>query len=414
MALVNLRDMLHHAYRHQYAVGAFDIVSLDFLGAVIQAAEAQRAPVILNLVEHQFHLYDFELLAAAAVCAARRATVPVAIQFDHATTLDSAVNGIRHGCNGVMIDGSELPFDDNVALTREIVDMAHACGVPVEAELGHVARRVGEERSSADDHPVLTSPDEAKLFLRHTKADFLAVSIGNVHGQPMGPGRLDLTRLARIHAAVDVPLVIHGGSGLSDAEFGCLIDRGVAKINYYTSLSQAAARRIRGNAIENRDGAYGTLISGLRDAVREEVERCLLLWRAADKAEAVIKNAAPWSEVEHVIIYNTNDGDEGRVVAMMEEGRRVLSKIPGVRRVVTSRAVTKDAKYQYCWLVRFAHPDVIKTYRDHPDHVAFADTLFRPIAGNRISIDYVEINDANGETDTLPARAAGGEGASSI
>lgn len=210
MALVNLREMLYHAYRNQYAIGAFDIVSLDFLQAVIAGAEARRAPVILNLVEHQFHLYDFDLLAAAAVCAGRRASVPVAIQLDHATTLDSVVRGIRSGCNGVMIDGSELTFDENVRLTHDAVDMAHSCGIPVEAGLGHVARRVGEENSDNQPQPVLTSPDEAKLFQRQGRADFLAVAIGNVHGQPAGRGQLDLTRLARIHAAVDVPLVIHG------------------------------------------------------------------------------------------------------------------------------------------------------------------------------------------------------------
>lgn len=400
MALVNLRGMLHHAYRHRYAVGAFDIVSLDFLDAVIRAAEARRAPVILNLVEHQFHLYDFELLAAAAVCAGRRASVPVAIQLDHATTLDSAVRGIRHGCNGVMIDGSELPFEDNVRLTREVVDMAHACGVPVEAELGHVARRVGDERPGSGDQPVFTSPDEVKLFQRQTKADFLAVSIGNVHGHPAGPGRLDMTRLARIHALVDVPLVIHGGSGLSDAEFGCLIDRGVAKINYYTSLSHAAARRMRSNAIEDRGGAYGTLVSGVRDVVQHEVERCLTLWRSAGQAIAVLAEVAAWSEIEHLIIYNTTDESDVAVEDMMSEGRRVLGDIPGVRRVVTGRAVTSDAKYRYCWLVRFAHPEVIRSYRHHPDHVAFADSQFRPSAASRISIDYMEINDAPAVADS--------------
>ncbi|KAF0192622.1 MAG: ketose-bisphosphate aldolase [Gammaproteobacteria bacterium] len=408
MALVNLREMVYHAYRNHYAIGAFDIVSLDFLHAVIGGAEAQCAPVILNLVEHQFHLYDFEILAAAAVCAARRAGVPVAIQLDHATTTDSVLRGIRYGCNGVMIDGSELSFEENVRLTRRVVDVAHSCGIPVEAELGHVARRVGDERPGSRDQPVYTSPDEVKLFQRRTKADFLAVSIGNVHGQPVGRGQLDLTRLARIHALVDVPLVIHGGSGLSDAEFGCLIDRGVAKINYYTMLSTVAARRIRGNAIEDRAGAYGTLVNGVREVIQQEVERCLALWRAADRADAVLSEVAPWSEVEHMIVYNTIDESDEPVLDMMAEGRRVLGNIPGVRRVVTGRAVTKDAKYRYCWLVRFAHAAVINTYRDHPAHVEFANTLFRPRADNRISIDFTEVNDlTDRERDTTPAPIAG-------
>ena len=140
MALVHMKDMLEHAYRHGYAVGGFDLVSLDFLQAILQAAENARAPVILSLAESHFEHYDFELIMAATLRAAERATIPVAIQLDHGTSLVSAIRAINLGCNAVMVDASQQPQEKNISTTSAVVDMAHACGVPVEGELGYVAR----------------------------------------------------------------------------------------------------------------------------------------------------------------------------------------------------------------------------------------------------------------------------------
>ena len=138
MPLVNISDMLHHAHQHRYAVGAFDVVSLDFIEGVMAAAESLRAPVILSLAESHFEFFDFELLMAAVERAAERSTVPVAIHLDHGSSLESAVRGINQGCTGVMVDASSLPLDENIARTREVVEMARGCGVPVEGELGYV------------------------------------------------------------------------------------------------------------------------------------------------------------------------------------------------------------------------------------------------------------------------------------
>ena len=245
MALVNMRDMLEHAWRNRYAVGGFDLVSLDFLEAIITAAERQQAPVILSLAESHFEYYDFELAMAATVAAARRTPVPVAIHLDHGADLASAIRGVNLGCTGVMIDASTLSLADNVARTRDVVAMAHGCGVPVEGELGYVA---GVEGEDAEKHPgdvVYTSPGEAQDYVAQTGVDFLAVSIGTVHGRMRGEPKLDLDRLAEINERVRLPLVIHGGTGLSDAQFRALIERGVAKINYYTALADAAAARLR-------------------------------------------------------------------------------------------------------------------------------------------------------------------------
>lgn len=399
MALVNMRDLLNHAYDKHYAVGAFDIVSLEFLQGVLQGAEACRAPVILNFVVPQFKYYDFELLVAAAVAGARRSPVPVALHLDHAPDLDSVVRGIRHGCNGVMIDASQLSFEQNVELTRSIVQTAHACGVPVEGELGVITGYAGDDQAG-DRQGIFTWPDEARQYVRQTKVDFLAVSIGTVHGIRQERAHLDLERLTRINRAVGIPLVIHGGSGLTDAQCECLIDRGVARINYYSGLSQLAARRIRSNCLVDRTGGAAALTQGVIEVIGKEVQRCLTVWGAARRADAVLAAVAPWREVEHLIIYNSAEEDEQRVEEVMAEGRRVLGAIPGVRRVFTGRALKDGAKYRYCWLVRFAHPKVIDSYREHPDHVAFADGRFRPLSAGRISIDYQDAEPAAGLAPT--------------
>lgn len=408
MALVNLRDMLEHAYRHRYAVGAFDLVSLDFLEAILAAAERQRAPVILSLAESHFEYYDFELAMAATVAAARRARVPVAIHLDHGESLESAVRGINLGCTGVMVDASTCAFEENVARTRAVVDMARGCGVPVEGELGYVA---GVEGEDAEKHPgevIYTAPEEAQAYVAQTGVDFLAVSIGTVHGRMRGAPQLDLDRLAAINDALGIPLVIHGGTGLSDAQFRALIERGVAKINYYTALADAAAASMHAAAAADPRAGYTALMKGVRAAIAAEVERCIGLWGAAGRADDVFAAARPWREVEHLIVYNVAEDARDRVGEIMREGRAVLARIPGVRRVFTGDAVTADAKFRHCWLVRFSGEPVIPGYRDHPLHKAFADTWFRPVAGDRISIDYLAVEDEPNTTrnEGMPCRTS--------
>lgn len=388
MPLVDMRDMLQHAYRERYAVGAFDLVGLDFLEAILAGAEAVRAPAILSLAESHFEHYDFELAMAATVAAARRATVPVAIHLDHGASLESAVRGINLGCNGVMVDASTQAFDENAARTRAVVEMAHACGVPVEGELGYVA---GVEGEDAEKHPgevIYTTPAEARIYVERTGVDFLAVSIGTVHGRLRGEPKLDFERLRQINETLRLPLVIHGGTGLSDAQYRQLIENGVTKINYYTALADAAGMSIRARAARDARAGYTGLLKDVRAAIRAEVGRVIGLWGSAGRAAEALAVCRPWEPVEHVIIYNVKGITDAEVGKMMARGREVLSKIPGVRRVFTGQALRRDDRYQYCWLVRFANPSVVASYRDHPDHVAFANTQFRPVAADRISIDF--------------------------
>lgn len=386
MALVNMRDMLNHAYRNGYAVGAFGLVNLDFLEGIMAAAERCRSPVILSLAESHFEYFDFELMMPAVEAAARRSPVPVAIHLDNGASLESAVRAINLGCCGVMVDASHEALSDNVQRTMEVTRMAHACGVPVEGELGYVPGVEGEDTEHHTGGIAYTTVAEACRYVEQTGVDFLAVSIGTVHGRMQGEPRLDFERLAQLNGTLQIPLVIHGTKGLDDDQFRRLIVNGVSKINYYTVLADAAGEQIRINA--EQPGDFTSLAKGIKETVSVEVERCMCLWGSAERAREALDACEPWVPVEHLIIYNIQGLDEPGVEAMMAEGRRVLAAIPGVRNVVTGKAVKQDAAYRYTWLVRFCHTVVIDTYRNHPAHVAFADQLFRPVAGERISIDY--------------------------
>ena len=409
MPLVNMGDMINHAYENSYAVGAFDLVSLDFLEAVIGAAEKCRAPVILSIAEPHFAHYDFELMMPAVEAAAKRASIPVAIQLDHGSSLESAVKAINLGCNGVMLDASDMSLPDNINATKAVVDMAHACGVPVVGELGYVG---GIEGEGAEQHPgdtELTIPSQAKAYVERTGVDFLAVSIGTVQGRMKAKAKLDFTRLKQLNQTIKIPLVIHGGTGLNGDQFRRLTSLGVAKINYFTGLSDVAAKTMRDTVKTERTGSFTDLKQGVKEAIGEDVERCLREWGSAGRAAEVLTQCAPWNSVEHMIIYNVERMNDEQAQAMMTEGRRVLSNIPGVRDVFTGQAVQEGSKYQFCWLVRFTDKAVIDSYREHPDHIDFADKLFRPFASDRISIDFQDSNSISlGGTTQLPISSASG------
>jgi fructose-bisphosphate aldolase class II len=394
MPLVDMRDMLNHAYRNSYAVGGFDLVSLDFLEAILSAAKNCRSPVILSLAESHFEHYDFELAMAATEKAARRASAPVVIHLDHGASHESAVRAINLGCNGVMVDTSHDSFPVNVSQTRRVVETAHACGVAVEGELGYVAGVEGEDAAKHPGEAVYTSADEAKAYAARTGVDCLAVSIGTVHGRLHGRPTLDFERLKRINDAVKIPLVIHGGTGLTEEQYRRLITHGVAKINYYTVLADAAGNRIRANARADSRCGYTGLVKDVQESIRKEVERCMRLWGSAGRAAEVLAQCRPWQPVEHVIFYNVEHVPDTQVEAMMARGREMLATIPGVRRVVTGWAVADNPRYRFCWLIEFANRAVIDSYREHPLHRQFADNLFRPIAADRVSVDFERVDAA--------------------
>jgi fructose-bisphosphate aldolase class II len=407
MPLVHLADIVNHAHRHNYAVGAFGVANQDFLEGVMQAAEDSRAPVVLNLIASHFSSHDFDLFVPSVVAVARRAAVPVAINFDHGTSLASAVHAIAAGCNAVMVDTSMLPFSENLRQTRDIVAMAHACGITVEGEMGYVP---GVEGESAEEHPgelAYTSAVEAKAFVERTGVDCLAVSVGTVHGRMKGTPKLDYNRLDKIREAVDVPLVIHGGTGLSDEQFRRLISHGIAKINYYTGLADVAGRRIRENAAANTGDGYSALMAGVREAVSEETERCIRVWGSGGRAAEVLAQCRTWQEVEHIVLYKAANETPGlEIASIMHEGKEAMQAIPGVRNIRIGKALQADGKYHYCWAVTLSSQSAIEVFQNHAAQQSFARKVFLSVATEWIALDFAEIPPPTASRMATPVKLA--------
>ena len=227
-----------------YAVPAFDALEKDSVDAIIKAAEAVDRPVILMVPEAGLPLINMEQFFQYMVESAKRARIPVALELDHGKCYETIVKAIHYGFTGVMIDGSELSYEDNAALTRRVVEVAHAAGVSVEAEIGHVAGGEGNmEEGSEVDVSMYTDPDSARHFAMDTQVDALAIAFGTVHGIYKGTPKLDLGRLSEIRRQVSIPLVMHGGSGVSDEEFQKAVAAGINKVNFFTEISMSAAVR---------------------------------------------------------------------------------------------------------------------------------------------------------------------------
>lgn len=284
MALVNLKDVIWDAYRHKYAVGSFNVINMEFLEAIIGAAERMYSPVILAIAEVHFPYVNIENITPAIRDVARRARVPVVIHLDHGTSFEAIIRALRAGFTSVMFDGSLLPFEENVNRTREIVKICHAVGVTVEAELGHVTGGEGgtDEGQSLSPEEYYTRVDEAEEFVRRTGVDCLAVAVGTVHGLYKGEPHLDFDRLARLNDTLRIPLVLHGGTGLSPHDFRKAISLGVAKINFYTGMSVAACDAIRESLKQKPDTIdFPGLMQDCKRSIQRVVEQNMEIFMSA-------------------------------------------------------------------------------------------------------------------------------------
>lgn len=237
--LVDLNAVLKDAKNNGYGVGLFNTTDTDMLEAVISAAEELRSPVIIGTAEVLLPYGELKLLAPSIVAAAKRATVPVVVHYDHGLTPEKTIEAMDLGFSSVMFDASTLPYGENVAATASIVKLAHSRGITVEGEIGHVGQA---DRSDDLAENGYTTVEEAVRFQADTGVDALAVSFGTAHGVYKSKPHLQLKRLAEISAGVDVPLVMHGGSGLSDDDFRNSIASGIAKVNIFTDLCVAGSR----------------------------------------------------------------------------------------------------------------------------------------------------------------------------
>ncbi len=241
MPIATLREVLKNTRENHFAVGAFDTMDHAFTEGILAAAEETQTPVILAAGD--FPGPDYSNFLPYLVDRISRTSVPVCLHFDHGGSFEACARAIRAGFSSVMIDGSALSFSENIALTKRVVEMAHACHVDVEGEVGHVGANAGSVESRRDDS-WYTEPEAAAEFFEKTSVDALAVAIGTAHGVYKEAPKIDFERLRAIRSRVSVPLVMHGASGLSDEDFHRAVENGMCKINAFTNLTLAVTSRI--------------------------------------------------------------------------------------------------------------------------------------------------------------------------
>jgi len=242
MALVTTKEMLLNAQAGGYAVGAFNVENMEMVQAVIAAATELNSPVIMQTTPSTLKYAGPEYFYGNVAAAAANAKVPVAIHLDHGSSFELAMKCFRTGYTSIMIDGSHSVFEENIAITKSVVDACHPGNIPVEAELGKVG---GKEDDLDGGNGGYTVPSEAKEFVERTGVDFLAVAIGTAHGVYKNTPKLDVDVLSEIRSLVDIPLVLHGTSGVPDEQVKECIRRGICKVNYATDLRIAFTKGVK-------------------------------------------------------------------------------------------------------------------------------------------------------------------------
>lgn len=282
MALVTTKEMLLDAQKNGYAVGAFNVENMEMVMAVVSAAQELKSPVIMQTTPSTVKYADFDYFYANVKVAAEKANVPVAIHLDHGNSFELAMKAYRTGYTSIMIDGSHGSFEENIALTKSVVEVCKSGNVPVEAELGKVG---GKEDDLDGGEGGYTDPLEAKEFVEKTNVDSLAVAIGTAHGVYKGEPKLDLDRLSQIKEVVGIPLVLHGTSGVPDEVVTECVNRGICKVNYATDLRIAFTKGVKKVLDENPDTIDPKKYNSQgREEVKEYVKSKMIVVKSAGQA----------------------------------------------------------------------------------------------------------------------------------
>jgi fructose-bisphosphate aldolase class II len=284
MNLVPMADILQDAHKRTYAVGGFNINNMEFLQGIIRGAEELNSPLILQASEGAIRYIGMDYVIKMVEAATAHTSIPVALHLDHGSGFESIMNCIRAGFSSVMIDASKHSFEDNIALTKKVVEAAHSVGVSVEAELGTIG-------GTEDDHTVeekdamYTDPDQAKEFVEATGVDALAIAIGTAHGVYEGEPELDFERLDKIKQLIDMPVVLHGASGISAEDLQTGVKYGVNKVNVNTDFQQSFTSKIK-EIFEEKPALYDPrkYCGPGRDAITEKVKEKIKILGSNDKA----------------------------------------------------------------------------------------------------------------------------------
>jgi fructose-bisphosphate aldolase class II len=281
MTLVSIKNELFRARAGGYAVPLFDTFDMHTTEGMVQAIQAQRAPAIIAVYSAHLEEKNARALAAYIRTRAEEIDTPVSLMLDHGASLEQCIRAIRYGFTDVMYDGSKLPIAENIANTCAVVRAAHAVGVNVEAELGHVGSGSEYETFGAK-RLGFTRPEDVERFAAETGVDFLAVAIGTAHGLYAGDPCLDMDLLQAVRSRVDIPLVMHGGTGLTPDQFRGAIAGGIAKINVATDLFVTAGKRMVTES-QNEKASYFSLSKVARETFKERCEYYMELFGAAGR-----------------------------------------------------------------------------------------------------------------------------------
>lgn len=273
MSIVRMKDLLEQAKREGRGCGAFSVGNMEMVKGAVQAAEELNTPIILQIAEVRLKHSPLALMGPMMVQAAKEAKVDIAVHLDHGQTVETTKKALELGFTSVMFDGSTYPFEENMAKTNEIAALARRYGATVEAELG----LVGGSEDGSENHGIrCTDPQDAKVFCEKTDVDALAVAIGNAHGNyPVAP-TLAFDVLEKIHHTVDIPLVLHGGSGITDADFRKAISLGICKVNIATasfnSLTKKAEEYLTSEGAHNYFTLNEAMVQGGYENVKKHIE----------------------------------------------------------------------------------------------------------------------------------------------
>lgn len=272
--LVNMNDVLIPAKNGKYGVGFFNAVNVEMARAVIETAEELNSPVMVGTAEVLLPVMELERVAEYLIPMAEKATVPVCVHYDHGLTFERCMQAINLGFSSIMYDCSTDPYEENISKVAEMVKICHAMGVTVEGELGHVGDNAGAGKLA---HPsdYYTDPDTAVDFVTRTGVDSLAVAVGNAHGDYAFSPKLDFDRIAIISQKTDLPLVLHGGSGLSDDDFKKAVQIGISKINIFTDIDKAGKTGIEAGLQAGAKSMMGLIpyeIDAMKAVVARKIE----------------------------------------------------------------------------------------------------------------------------------------------
>lgn len=294
MALTPLKNLLHHALQEHYAVGAFTTFNMEYTRGLVETAEENQSPIIIMFGTVETDYAGMERLCSIILQEINWSKVPIGLHFDHGNSYEIVIKAITSGFNSVMFDGSHLPYEENVDITREIVRVAHAVDIAVEAELGLVGGTEGETGIEEPNTETtgLTDPDQALDFVEKTGVDALAVAIGTAHGLYRRKPTIDIDRLIAIRKKVSVPLVLHGGSDTPEDKLLSSIDHGIAKININSDLKAAFTRSLRSSLSNAPDDiAFEKHLSQATKAMKRVLQQKMELFRSSGKALGLLTHS---------------------------------------------------------------------------------------------------------------------------